>query len=167
MEDLTSNWLWYGELRPLSGPGARRQWSPERTEAEKTGINAVAVKAAVKCGEQGQWGGGCALMHCVCRNTPDPVFLLHPKVRFCGLEESTPPSFRKAFLSRPPLLLPLSLNCFAGFTLNLRAGCPRPDWPGWGWAVGEGQATAPFLVLWFYPLDQAGLRLRSEVSSSS
>lgn len=161
MEDLTSNWLWYGELRPLSGPGARRQWSPERTEAEKTGINAVAVKAAVKCGEQGQWGGGCALMHCVCRNRPDPVFLLHPKVRFCGLEESTPPSFRKAFLPRPPTLLPPPL--IALLASPLISGLAVHDLTG----LGGGQATAPFRVLWFYPLDQAGLRLRTEVSSSS
>lgn len=166
MEDLTSNWLWYGELRPLSAPGARRQRSPERTEAEKTGINAVAVKAAVKCGEQGQWGGSCALMHCVCRNRPDPVFASpQSQVLWVGRIHST--KLQEGIFTSPFPPSPPSLNCFAGFILNLRAGCPRPDWPGWGWAVGEGQATAPFLVLWFCPLDQAGLRLRSEVSSSS
>lgn len=49
MEDLTSNWLWYGELRPLSGPGACRQWSPERIEAQrKQALNEVALKEAVR-----------------------------------------------------------------------------------------------------------------------
>lgn len=60
--------------------------------------------------------------------------------------------------SHPPAT---SLNRFAGFSLNLRLAVH--DLTG----LGGGQATAPFQVLWFYPLDQAGLRLRTEVSSSS
>lgn len=89
-----------GHSRALEHAGSG---PPERTEAEKTGINAVAVKAAVKYGEQEQWEGSCALMHCVCRNRPDPAFLLHPKVRFCGLEESTQLSSGRHFY---PALLP-------------------------------------------------------------
>lgn len=92
-----------GHSRALEHAGS----GPRENRGEKTGINAVAIKAAVKCGEEGQWGGSCALMHCVCRNRPDPVFLLHPKVRFCGLEESTPLSSGRHFHPALPSSFPL------------------------------------------------------------
>lgn len=65
MEDLTSNWLWYGELRPLSGPGARRQWSPERTEAQrKQALTRWQLRQ--QCGDGSRDGRRWLCVHALC-----------------------------------------------------------------------------------------------------
>lgn len=66
----------------------------------------------------------------------------------------------------PRLALPSTVPPTTGFTPNLRASWGQPRL-GRAGLLGEGQATAPFPVLWFCPPGRAGLRMWTAVPSSS
>lgn len=85
MEDLTSNWLWYGELRPLSGPGARRQWSPERTEAQRKQA-LTRWQCRQQCSDDSRDGAEAAVRSCtVSAETGSTLFsCFTPKSDFVG-----------------------------------------------------------------------------------
>ena len=145
MEDLTSNWLWYGELRPLSGPGACRQGSPERMEAQrKTGIRhgstegssevvaeAVAVAGVSQAGCSGVLSSRveavCALMHHVGRNklylsphvTPSPLSLILPRRYLLAYYPLSPPCVGSSLFLLSPN------TCFSP---NYRVTCTYVNW---------------------------------------
>lgn len=145
MEDLTSNWLWYGELRPLSGPGARGR-GPQREQRQRKQASARRQVRRQRSEDSGRGRRLCAHAPCL-QKQARPCFLASPQSQVSWVVRIHATKLHPTLSTFP------SLDCSAGFTPNRRAGCGPPAWPGGGWAAGCRPGRCPFPVSRLQPLD--------------